>query len=217
MACPLQGSTRIIITVAGKRVVLATGNQGKIREVAELLSPLNLTIIAQAELNIAPAAETGSTFADNAMLKARHAASCCGLPAIADDSGLSVLALGGRPGVMSARFAGESASDEQNISRLLEELEGVTGEQRAAAFHCAAVFVDTDQGTPPVIAEGVWSGMILHEPDGTGGFGYDPVFYDPVAKKSAANMTAAEKNAVSHRGRAFRQLASLLRKETCQS
>ncbi len=202
---------RDIVPDAAKRVVFASGNQGKLREVAEMFSDPDLLIVAQSEFGIEPIDETGSTFVQNALLKARHAAAVSGLPSIADDSGLSVDVLDGWPGVKSARFAGDDASDDDNITKLLAELDGVPGPQRTAAFHCAAVYVDPDRSDDAVIAEGVWHGMILQQRDGTGGFGYDPVFFDSAAGKSGANMTAAEKNAVSHRGSAFRQLVSLLR------
>ena len=198
--------------MAIRRIVFASGNKGKIAEVAALFAGQDMEIVAQGELGIEAAAETGSTFVENALLKAHHAAFASGLPAIADDSGLSVEALDGRPGVYSARFAGEGASDQQNIDKLLEELQGVAQEQRGAAFHCAAVYVEP-YSSDAVIAEGVWPGLILQSREGSGGFGYDPVFFDPQAQKSAATMTAAEKNGTSHRGRAFRQLEELLRQK----
>lgn len=178
---------------------------------AELFSSLDLTIVAQGELGIESIEETGSTFVENALLKARHAARVAGLPAVADDSGLSVEAIGGRPGVKSARFAGESASDQENIDKLLAELQAVPDAERTAAFHCAAVFAGPGEDAEPVIAEGSWPGIILRQREGSDGFGYDPVFFDPVAGKSAAMMSAAEKNARSHRGRAFTLLQQMLR------
>jgi len=197
------------------RVVFASGNKGKTREVAELVRELGLVVVAQGELGIDSIEETGSTFAENALLKARHAAAVSGLPAIADDSGLSVAALGGRPGVFSARYAGEEASDEQNISKLLEELAALPMPERNAAFHCAAVYV-ADADADALISEGIWAGEILEERQGSGGFGYDPVFFDPDAGKSAANMTPAEKNARSHRGRAFHELVRMLREQAAR-
>lgn len=181
---------------------------------AELFSSLDLIIVAQGELGIDSIEESGSTFAENALLKARHAARLAGLPAVADDSGLSVDAIGGRPGVRSARFAGESASDQENIDKLLAELHAVPDAERTAAFHCAAVFAEPGEDTKPVIAEGRWPGVILRQREGRGGFGYDPVFFDPVAGKSAAVMSAAEKNAHSHRGRAFTLLQQMLRADS---
>jgi XTP/dITP diphosphohydrolase len=194
------------------RYVFASGNRGKLREVQAILGPLGLTIVAQSELGIDSAAETAATFAGNALLKARHAARHSGLPAIADDSGLCVDALGGRPGVQSARYAGLDASDSDNVRKLLAELRGVSADQRQARFHCAAVLVTPDDSMEPVLAEEEWRGVILPEPAGTGGFGYDPVFYDPVLGKGAAELTSDEKNKVSHRGKALRLLASRLKR-----
>ena len=194
------------------RCVFASSNRGKLREVQAVLGPLGLTVVAQSELGIDNAAETAATFAGNALLKARHAARLSGLPAIADDSGLCVDALGGRPGVQSARYAGTNASDSANVSKLLAELRGVPADQRQARFHCAAVLVTPDDSVGPVLAEAEWHGLILMEPVGTGGFGYDPVFYDPAIGKGAAEMTTEEKNQVSHRGKALRLLASRLQR-----
>jgi XTP/dITP diphosphohydrolase len=194
------------------RVVFASGNSGKLREVRELLADAGVEIVAQSELGIRGADETGETFIANALLKARHAASVSGLPAIADDSGLCVDALQGRPGVCSARFAGPDASDAENIAALLRALCGVGAEQRQARFHCAAVMVQPEEGMEPLIAEGEWAGRILTEPAGNGGFGYDPVFFDEASGKVAAEMSMAEKNVVSHRGKALRLLVSQMRR-----
>ena len=198
------------MNAANLRVVAATGNRGKLEEIRRLFACLDFALTAQSDLGIASPEETGASFVENALIKARHAASLAGLPAIADDSGLAVAALDGRPGVHSARYAGPRASDAGNVARLLAELEGLTGDERNAAFHCVAVFVASEEDPEPLVAEGVWAGRILEQPRGAGGFGYDPVFCDPAAGKSAAEMTAEEKNAVSHRGRAFRRLAELL-------
>lgn len=192
------------------KIVMASGNAGKLREIARILGELGITVVPQSELGISDAEETGSTFVENALLKARHAATASGLPAIADDSGLAVDALDGRPGVYSARYSGPEADPEKNIDRLLAELDGVPDEQRGATFHCAACYVRPDQ-TEPLIAEGEWRGAILHERQGDGGFGYDPVFFDPELGHSAAELGAAEKNARSHRGLALQELARLLR------
>lgn len=192
-----------------KQVVVASGNPGKLVEIREVLPESDVELIAQSALGIGPAAETGETFIENALLKARHAAREAGLPAIADDSGLEVEALGGRPGVRSARYAGEGATDDDNVARLLADLEGVRGTERQARFRCVAVRVDADGGDP-LIAEGAWQGVILTERRGSGGFGYDPVFFDPLLGKSAAELPAEEKNRVSHRGKAFRELARLI-------
>jgi XTP/dITP diphosphohydrolase len=193
------------------RCVFASSNRGKLREVQAILGPLGLTIVAQYELGIDAVAETATTFAGNALLKARHAARRSGLPAIADDSGLCVDALGGKPGVHSARYAGIGANDADNVRKLLSELRDVPAAQRQARFHCAAVLVTQDDSIDPVIAEEEWHGVILPEPAGAGGFGYDPVFYDPAIGKGAAEMTIDEKNKVSHRGKALQLLASRLK------
>jgi XTP/dITP diphosphohydrolase len=191
---------------APEKIVLASGNAGKIREIADLFSDLHITVVAQGELGIESPEETGRTFTENALLKARYAADRTGLPAMADDSGIAVDALGGRPGVWSARYAGEHASDEQNLDRLLEEMADVDDDDRAGGFHCAAVLVFPDEVHAPVIAEAVWRGRILRQRVGDGGFGYDPVFLDEDANKTGAQMSREEKNAVSHRGKAFREL-----------
>lgn len=192
------------------KIVFASGNPGKIREVGDIFADLELSIVPQAAFAIESPAETGTTFAENALLKARHAAAQSGLPAMADDSGIVVDALGGRPGVWSARYAGDQATDEQNVDKLLQELANVPDEQRGGSFHCAAVLVFSDGDVAPLIVEAVWCGRILRERMGPGGFGYDPVFLDPSSGKSGAQMTREEKNCVSHRGKAFRELKNLL-------
>jgi len=192
------------------KIVFASGNPGKIREVADIFADLNISVVPQKEFAIESPEETGTTFADNALLKARHASAQSGLPAMADDSGIVVDALGGRPGVRSARYAGEAATDEQNVDKLLEELADVADEQRDGGFHCAAVLVIQDSDVAPLIVEAVWRGKILRERRGEGGFGYDPVFLDPSSGKTGAQMTREEKNRVSHRGKAFRELERLL-------
>ncbi len=191
-------------------IVFASGNPGKIREVADIFADLNVTVIPQEQFGFDSPPETGQTFVDNALLKARYAAVQSGLPALADDSGIVADALGGRPGVRSARYAGEGATDKENVDKLLEELVDVPDAQRGGGFHCAAVFVDPDVNVAPLIAQAVWRGQILRRRVGTGGFGYDPVFLDPTVGKTGAQMTREEKNAVSHRGKAFRELKSLL-------
>lgn len=192
------------------KIVFASGNPGKIREVADIFADLNISLLPQEEFAIESPEETGTTFADNALLKACHASAQSGLPAMADDSGIVVDALGGRPGVWSARYAGEAATDEQNVDKLLEELADVADEQRDGGFHCAAVLVMPDSDVAPLIVEAVWRGKILRERLGAGGFGYDPVFLDPSSGKTGAQMTREEKNRVSHRGKAFRELKRLL-------
>ena len=191
-----------------RRVVLATGNEGKLAEIRQLLHGRDLEVVPQSEFDFLPAEETGSTFLENALLKARRAASETGLISIADDSGLVVDALDGEPGVFSARFAGEDASDEQNVEKLLKALDGV--EERGACFRCVAVLVYPDEIKGPLTGEGEWRGSIATTRCGEGGFGYDPIFFDPGLGKCAAEMTAGEKNARSHRGRAFRELGGLL-------
>lgn len=193
-----------------QRIVLATGNAGKLQEIRELFADLDTEILAQAELGIESPEETGTTFIENALLKARHAAAVSGLPAVADDSGIAVDALDGRPGVYSARFAGANATDEQNLARLLEALSGVADDQRGGGFHCAAVLAFPEDRFPPVIAEGIWRGRITRAPVGHGGFGYDPIFFDEEIGKTGAEMSRDEKNRRSHRGRAFRELKRLI-------
>ena len=196
-----------------RKIVLASGNAGKIREIAELFSDLNFNVVAQKELGIESPEETGQTFIENALLKARHAADKSGFPAVADDSGIAVDALGGRPGVWSARYAGDNATDEQNLQLLLEEMTNVADDDRGAGFHCDAVLAFPGDEFEPVVAEAVWRGRILRRPVGSGGFGYDPVFLDADANKTGAQMSREEKNAVSHRGKAFRELKRLVREQ----
>ena len=189
---------------------MASGNVGKLREIEGILSDLNIALVPQSDFGLSEAEETGSTFAENALIKARHAAQATGLAAIADDSGLMVDALDGRPGIYSARYSGPDATDQSNIDRLLAELEGVPEDQRGAAFHCVVCFVTPDDNEP-FIAEGEWRGRILRECRGDGGFGYDPVFLDTELGCSSAELNAEEKNARSHRGKALRKLARKLR------
>ena len=193
-----------------RTVVIASGNPGKVAEIRQLLASLPLDVRPQSEFGIAAVAETGDTFRENALIKARHASAVAGLPAIGDDSGLEVAVLGGDPGVRSSRFAGEAATDEENMDKLLEVLSDAPEEGRNANFRCVAVYVESADDSAPLIAEGVWNGRILPERRGGGGFGYDPVFLDPVAGKTAAEMNGDEKNAASHRGQAFRALSMLL-------
>jgi len=192
------------------RAVLASANRGKLRELAALLAPLSLELVSQGSLGIEPPAETGGTFLENALSKARHAAQHAQLPALADDSGLEVDALGGRPGVRSARFAHEGASDEENLRHLLAELAGVPAARRQARYRCVIVFVRSAQDAQPLIARGSWEGRIATAPRGHGGFGYDPVFVPTGSWRTAAELSAAEKNAVSHRGQALRALVAML-------
>jgi XTP/dITP diphosphohydrolase len=192
------------------KLVFASDNPGKIREVTEIFRGSNISVVPQGDYGIESPEETGRTFADNAFIKARHAASGSGLPAMADDSGIAVDALDGRPGVWSARYAGEAATDAENVDKLLEEMADVPDERRGAGFHCAAVLVFPDSQAEPLVVECVWRGSILRERRGEGGFGYDPVFLDPASGKTGAQMSREEKNSVSHRGRAFRELKDRL-------
>ena len=189
-----------------QKVVLATGNPGKVRELADLLAEFGLDIVAQTELGVESAEETGLTFIENAILKARHAAQITGLPAIADDSGLAVDALGGAPGIYSARYAGEDASDQQNLDKLLQTLENVPDGERQAQFHCVLVYMRHAEDPTPLVFHGSWAGEIARSSAGAGGFGYDPIFYVPELAKSAAELSKPEKQAVSHRGKALKLL-----------
>ena len=189
-----------------QKVVLATGNAGKVRELAHLLADFGLEVVAQTALGVDPAEETGLTFIENAILKARHAAQITGLPAIADDSGLAVDILGGAPGIYSARYAGEAASDQQNLDKLLVALQDVPEGQRQAQFHCVLVYLRHAADPTPIVCHGSWAGEIARASAGEGGFGYDPVFYVPALGKTAAQLTREEKSAVSHRGLALAQL-----------
>ncbi|MTD37252.1 XTP/dITP diphosphatase [Erwinia sp. CPCC 100877] len=194
-----------------QKVVLATGNAGKVRELADLLQDFGLAVVAQTELGVDSAEETGLTFIENAILKARHAAQATGLPAIADDSGLAVDALGGAPGIYSARYAGMNASDRQNLEKLLQALENIPDGKRQARFHCVLVYLRHAEDPTPLVCHGSWVGEITRAPAGEGGFGYDPVFFVPEAGKTAAEMSREEKRAVSHRGQALKLLLDAMR------
>jgi XTP/dITP diphosphohydrolase len=191
------------------KAVLASSNAGKVREFAALLAARDIEVIPQSAFGIDPVAETGSTYLENALLKARHAASS-GLPALADDSGIEVDALDGRPGVRSARYAGEHASDADNLALLLRELAGIPEERRSARYHCVLVLVRDPEDLQPVIAAGVWEGRVLTAPRGPGGFGYDPIFQPEGCALSAAQLPAAQKNVLSHRAQALRALLAAL-------
>lgn len=197
------------MTRADRRLVLATGNTGKAREISALLAPAGVTIVSQAEFGLESADETGATFIENAILKARHAAAGSGLPAIADDSGLVVDALGGAPGIHSARYA-DGGGDAANIRKLLEALAGLPSGARSARFVCVAVLLDHPDDPLPLVCEGRWEGTIALSPRGAGGFGYDPVFIPLGDARSAAELEPGEKNRLSHRGRAFERLLAAL-------
>jgi len=193
-----------------RRVVPATDNRFKLREMAELLAPSGIEIVPQGSLGVRPIAETGVSFVENALLKARNAAACTGLAAIADDSGIEVEALGGRPGVHSARYAGPQASDEDNLRLLERELAEVPDERRGARYICAMVYVESGADDQPIVCERPWIGRIARERRGTRGFGYDPVFVVPQLGLTAAQLDPERKNALSHRGQAMRALLAAL-------
>jgi guanylate kinase len=195
------------------RTVLASGNDGKLRELTAILRPLGLELIAQSALGIDSPPETGTTFLENALIKARHAARKSGLPALADDSGIEVDALDGRPGVRSARFAGEGASDADNRHQLLAELHDVPMEFRQARYHCVIAFVRRHDDSNPIVAHGTWEGRIALEPRGAGGFGYDPIFLPAEAPGTAAELDPVAKNEVSHRAQALRAWVVIAREE----
>ena len=187
-----------------KTLVLATGNPGKVNELANMLSPLNINVLPQSDFNVGEVAETGTTFVENAIIKARHAAKITGMPAIADDSGLEVDGLNGAPGVYSARFAGESASDQDNIDKLLNEL--ADNPNRKARFWCVLVLMRHADDPTPLICSASWEGEITQTQNGEGGFGYDPVLFVKEQNCTSAELTKAQKNAVSHRGQALKKL-----------
>ncbi|PZQ09578.1 MAG: non-canonical purine NTP pyrophosphatase, RdgB/HAM1 family [Rhodanobacter denitrificans] len=186
--------------------VLASSNAGKLDEIRAILADADIDLVAQSAFGIDDAEETGATFVENALIKARHAASLSGLPALADDSGLCVAALGGAPGLRSARYAGGHGDSAANIAHLLDALRAIPPERRAAHFHCTIVLLNAPDDPAPLIAEGRWSGSILEAPRGSGGHGYDPVFLDPASGLSAAELAPEAKNAVSHRGIALAEL-----------
>jgi XTP/dITP diphosphohydrolase len=186
------------------QIVLASGNQGKLREFAQLLAPLSIEILTQSELGVSEAAETGLSFIENAIIKARNACAQTGLPAIAADAGLEVDALHGAPGIYSSRYAGDEASDADNIEALLKALNGVPASERNARFQCVVVYMRHANDPTPLICQGTWHGQILSEAAGDGGFGYDPVFFVPETDCSAAELSSQQKHAISHRGQAMR-------------
>lgn len=197
-----------------ERIVMASANVAKLRELAALLAPLGLELMGQSALGVHSPPETGATFSDNALLKARHASSRTGLPAVADDSGIEVDALEGRPGVHSARYAGEGASDIENLRKLLDEMRDVPEGERTARYRCVIAFVRSATDPAPMLAEGIWEGQIVTLPRGSGGFGYDPVFLPMGHRRTAAELSPEEKNAVSHRGKALRALVRKLGPQT---
>ena len=193
-----------------KKLVLASGNPGKLRELSALLDKLQYKIIPQSEFKVPDIAETGTTFVENAIIKARHAAKCTGHAALADDSGIVVDALNGEPGVYSARFSGSHASDESNNALLVEKLGSVPEAQRRARYQAVIVYMQNMSDPSPIICEGSWEGIIMLEAKGSGGFGYDPYFYLPDYGCTSAELSADEKNRVSHRGQALKLLLEKL-------
>jgi len=193
-----------------KTVVLASSNPGKVREINQMLAGLHLTVLPQSDRGVPEAEETGLSFVENAILKARNAARHTGLPAIADDSGIEVDYLNGAPGIYSARYAGKGASDEQNLRKLLDDLVGVPEAERTARFQCLIVYLRHEFDPTPVICQGTWEGRILLEPRGMSGFGYDPIFFVPTHNRSSAELPPEVKNKLSHRGQALRALVSAL-------
>ena len=192
------------------RIVLASSNPGKWQEISQLLAPLELDLVSQTCFAFPEAEETGLSFVENALLKARLACHHTGLPAIADDSGLEVDALKGQPGIYSSRYAGPDANDRDNLEKLLADLSGVPTAQRGARFQCLMVYLAHEHDPTPIICQGTWEGRILEEARGTGGFGYDPVFYVPTHDCASAELPAAVKNRLSHRAQALQRLVTLL-------
>lgn len=193
-----------------KKIVLASSNQGKLREIQQVLAHFEMQLLPQSEFNVSDAVESGLTFVENALIKARHAATISGLPALADDSGLEVDALQGQPGIHSSRYAGDKATDSDNVHKLLADLEGIPSPERSARFHCVLVYLRHPEDPTPLIAQGSWEGFILEETRGQGGFGYDPVFYIPEHQRAAAELDSKVKNQHSHRARALAQLVELM-------
>lgn len=189
-----------------QQIVLATGNKGKVLEMENLLSDFGFSVTAQTELNVNSVPETGTTFIENAIIKARHAAKITGLPAIADDSGLEVDALNGAPGIYSSRFAGEDGNDNANIEKLLRDLKDTPQEKRSARFHCVLVYMRHAGDPTPIICHGTWEGRITTKPDGENGFGYDPVFWALDKECTSANLAPEVKKQISHRGKALQKL-----------
>jgi len=198
---------------SSQRIVLASGNAGKLKEFQSLLAGAGIDVVAQSEFDVPDADEIGLSFVENAIIKARHACQLTGLPAIADDSGLEVDALLGKPGIYSSRFAGVDGADkdEANNRKLLNSLEGLSQSERTARFQCVLVYMRHADDPTPLICQGSWEGLILHQPAGDSGFGYDPLFYVPEKDCASAQLDKAEKNAISHRGKAMRQLLALLK------
>ncbi|QBQ53164.1 RdgB/HAM1 family non-canonical purine NTP pyrophosphatase [Nitrosococcus wardiae] len=199
--------------MAPLQIILASNNPGKLREMGEILSKLSMEVISQSAFKVPEVAETGLSFVENALIKARNAARHTGLAAIADDSGLEVDALDGQPGIHSARYAGPNATDRENLEKLLENLKEVAKNQLNVRYQCVIVYMRHWQDPTPRICQGTWEGQIISPPQGSGGFGYDPIFYLPERHCTAAELPPAEKNRLSHRGKALRALLDALRQE----
>lgn len=198
-----------------QKIVLASNNKGKLREFSEMLATINIKVVPQANFNIEDADETGLTFVENAIIKARHASAIAGLPAIADDSGLEVDFLNGAPGIYSARYsdmknAGKNATDEKNLLKLLDALKDVPEEKRTARFQCVLVYMRHAGDPTPIICQGAWEGIITTEKHGDNGFGYDPIFHVPTHNCSSAELSSEEKHKLSHRGIALKALLKKL-------
>ena len=198
-----------------QQIILASGNPGKVKEIQSILD--QYTIVPQSHYEVPEAEETGSTFIENAIIKARNAAQHCKMPAIADDSGLVVDALGGAPGVISARYAGLGATDFENLQKLLIELENVPEQQKTARFICVLVYMQHAEDPFPIITQGVWEGRILPEPVGENGFGYDPVFWVPDKRCASAQLSPEVKNQLSHRAQALQQLTEQMHQRAVTS
>jgi len=196
-----------------KKIVLATGNQGKVKELARMLSDLDIEVLPQSEFGVTDVAETGTTFVENAIIKARHAAQQTGLPAIADDSGLAVHALNGEPGVYSARYSGDQATDKTNIAQLLNVMTDVPKGKRQAKFLCVLVYMHHADDPTPIICQGEWHGEITTEQQGENGFGYDPIFWVKEQNCSSAQLSPEQKNILSHRGKALKLLLAQLQNQ----
>ena len=194
-----------------EKIVLASNNAGKAREISEILEAYGISVVPQSDFGVPEIPETGLTFVENALLKARNACHHTGLPAIADDSGLEIDALNGAPGLYSARFAGEGSTDEINLQKALTELKGVPEAQRGARFQCLMVLLEHENDPTPLICQGAWEGRILLEPQGENGFGYDPIFYVPEHQCSSAQLTPEQKNTLSHRGKALKIMAEKIK------
>jgi XTP/dITP diphosphohydrolase len=194
------------------RIVLATGNPGKIKEFGEMFATLDMEVVALSRFTSSSAAETGLTFIENAILKARFAAQASGLPAIADDSGLEVDSLRGAPGIYSARYAGEGASDEDNLQKLLDAVRALDAQPRTARYQCALAFMRWETDPSPLVCQASWDGEIVLERRGQGGFGYDPIFRVAGDSRTAAELSSSEKHRISHRGKALRMMLEMLKR-----